>query len=102
MSLSLVLMAIAFFILILGNLLLSMASLAYVYRVHKWHHTCRRFEGDQDDKIQQLIDTQKELSEALKNVALRHETMSSLLVGLTNEVLSLSQERVKRNSVPPM
>lgn len=101
MSLSLMVMAVAFFILILGNLFLTMTCLAYVYKVHKWHMGCRRFEADQNRSIQQLIDSQEDVSKSIKGIAQRHENMVTILVNTTNEVLSLTQERIKRNSVPP-
>ena len=101
MSLSLVVMAVAFFILILGILITTMACLSYVYKVHKWHLGCRRFEADQNASIQQLIHSQEDVSNSIKGIAQRHENMVTILVNTTNEVLSLTQERVKRNSVPP-
>jgi 5-bromo-4-chloroindolyl phosphate hydrolysis protein len=101
MSLSLIVMAVAFFILILGNLILTMTCLAYVYKVHKWHVGCRRFETEQDESIHELILAQREVSSSVKGIAQRHENMVTILVNLTNEVLSLTQERSKRNSIPP-
>lgn len=101
MSLSLMVMAVAFFILILGNLILTMACLSYVYKVHKWHFSCRRFETEQNDNIRLLIQAQGEVSGSIKGIAQRHENMTTILVNLTNEVLSLTQERAKRNSIPP-
>jgi hypothetical protein len=93
--------ALAFLILVLAILFLQMTTLSYMLRVHTWHKTCQRVESERDARVEALLQNQTDLSTTLRNVAERHEHMSLLLVTTTNEVLSLSQERVKRLSVPP-
>lgn len=93
--------ALAFLILIIAILFLQMTTLSYMLRVHTWHKTCQRVEKERDAHVESLMQNQLNLTATLRNVAERHEHMSLLLVTTTNEVLSLTQERVKRLSVPP-
>lgn len=87
----------------IGTLLLVTQGLlaAMVAHVYYRQRTPKQVPECLERSIAVLTENQTQIANLLDRTADRHVHMSNLLVGLTNQVLALTQDNVQRNSVIP-